>query len=99
MRSHHYTKELLERSRVRVIGDVPVGYKDLVKVWFVMWQALRVVRLVTNMSSHSGPGDTRSLILTCRPEVPRNPGKARARNHRRGAHDGGSRGNPGHGMG
>ena len=32
-----------KRLLAQVIGDVPVGYKDLVKVWFVVGRALRIV--------------------------------------------------------
>jgi len=90
---------LLRWFRVRAIGDVPVGYKDLVEVRFAMRRAPKMVRLVTNASSRSAPGDTKRLLLTCRREVPRNPGKVRAGNHRRAIHNGGSRGNPRRGMG
>lgn len=59
-------KELLKRFGVRVIGDAPVGYKDLVEVRVVMRWALEMVRLVTNTSSHSAPEDTKKC---CSPVV------------------------------
>ena len=41
-------KESLERFRAWAIGDVPVGYKDLVEVRFVTEQALGAVCLMIN---------------------------------------------------
>lgn len=41
-------KELLGKFHVQVIGNAPVGYKNLVKVRLAMEQALGVVYLVIN---------------------------------------------------
>ena len=100
MRSRHYSSRVVTKVSHRVIGDVPVGYKDLVEVRFATGRALETSRLVTNTSSHSALGDAEKLLLTCRRrEVPRNSRKVRAGNHRRAAHSGGSRGFPRCGMG
>ena len=72
---------------VWVIGDAPVGNKDLVKVWSVVGRTLEIVRLDTRMRSRLAPEDTEDLLPTRCREMPRNSGN----NNELAACSGGSR--------
>ena len=87
-------KELLRRFLMGAIGDVPVGYEDLVEVGFMARRAPKMVCLDPRMRSHSVSESAENMLLTRRCEVPRNSGKVRTENYGLGAHGGGSRGKP-----
>ena len=87
-------KELLRRFLMGAIGDVPVGYEDLVEVRFMARRALKMVCLGPRMSSHSVSESAENMLLTRRCEVPRNSGKVRTENYGLSAYGGGSRGKP-----
>ena len=75
-------------------GGIPVGYQDLVEVWFVVGQAPEMVCLDKQMSRHSAPDDTKKVMVTRCREVPRNPGEVGTGDCGLAAHSGGDRGNP-----
>ena len=91
-------KELSGGFRWRVIGDVPVGYEDLVEKRLVVGPVLEVIDYSIHMSTHSAPDGTDKEPLTCGRETPGSSGKVRAGDHRLAVHSGGRQGNPCSGM-
>ena len=77
-----------------MIGEVPIGYEDLVEMWFAVGRALETICYSTHVSTCSTPNNTEKLLLTRGREVPQDSGKVTTRNHRLAAHNGGSQGNP-----
>jgi len=75
-------------------GDLPVGYQDLVEVWFVGSRAPKIVRLDTHVSPHSALDNTEKVMITRRREVSRNPGKVSTGDCGLAAYSGRSRENP-----
>ena len=85
---------------MRVIdGCLPVCYKDLVKVRFVVGRILEMVRYSTPISPPSTSDVVKRLSLTRRGKVPRTPGEVRTENQTMITRSGGSRGDPRRGVG
>lgn len=68
-------ENVCQEGIVQVIDDVPVGYKDLVKVWFMMRRALEMVRYSMYMSPHSAPDDMERRSLLAVAKYLETPGK------------------------
>jgi len=64
-----------------VIGDVPVGYEDLVEMWFMVIRTLRMVGWSTCISRCPILHDTEEELLTCSGEVSASSGEIRAQDH------------------
>jgi hypothetical protein len=63
-----------------VIGEVPIGYEDLVEVWFVVGRALETICYGVHISTCPTPDNVEKVLLTRRREVPRDSGKVTTRN-------------------
>ena len=78
-----------------MIGDVPVGYEDLVEMRFVVGLAVKMIRCVTQASVYFIVDSAAGGLLTCRCEVPGGSGKVMTGNDRLGVHNRRSWGNSG----
>ena len=80
-----------------MIGDVPVGYEDLVEVRLVVERDFEAIRYGAHIRLRFAC-DTENVLLTCRREEPGGSGKVRTRSQRLGVCSRGNGGIPCHCM-